>query len=110
MVGSKAASARPSRYGPPPCRLKPVFDTVPIARAVVLLVAGVQVFFIAAFGYFALSNDSWGIARALALGLSLPFVALTVPALVLLWRHWVRTALALALLSLAAFWLLWRFA
>ena len=88
--------------------MRPSF--VPIARALVLLVAGVQVFFIVAFVCFALTGDSLGIARALALLLSLPFVALTVPALVLLWRHWFRTALGLALMSLAVFWLLWRFA
>ena len=83
---------------------------VPIARALVLLVAGVQAFFIAVFVFFSLTGDSLGIARALALLLALPFAAFTVPALVLLRRDRGRTASGLALLSLAVFWLLWRFA
>jgi hypothetical protein len=51
-----------------------------------------------------------GIARALALLLSLPFVIVTVPALVLLRRNRAGAAAGLVLLSLAVFWLLWRFA
>ena len=88
--------------------MRPSF--VPIARALVLLVAGVQAFFIAVFVFFSLTGDSLGIARALALLLSLPFVIVTVPALVLLRRNRAGAAAGLVLLSLAVFWLLWRFA
>ncbi|HEX8168217.1 MAG TPA: hypothetical protein VF601_20815 [Beijerinckiaceae bacterium] len=93
----------------PPTTVPPKPARVAYAVAV-LGIAAVQGFFIAAFACFALAGDSWGIARALALGLSLPFVLLTVPALAALRKGRARLALALAVLSFTAFWLLWRFA
>ena len=74
--------------------------------AIVLLQAGL----IGLFAAFAASGDAWGIARALALLLSLPFVMLSVPALVLMWMGHANAAGLLALLSLAVTWAAWAFA
>jgi hypothetical protein len=74
------------------------------------VVAVLQAAAIAIFVFFALTGDSWGIARAMALLLSVPFVVLTVPALLLLKTGWPRSAGLVAVLSAATTWLAWHFA
>jgi hypothetical protein len=76
----------------------------------VVLVAVLQAVAIAMFMVFAMTGDPWGIARAMALLLSGPFVALTVPALLLLRSGRRRLAILVAVLSAATTWLAWRFA
>ena len=70
-------------------------------RAVVVLVAALEAGAIALFVAFAFSGDTWGIARAVALLLALPFAALTIPALVLIQTGGPRAAAWLAAFSLA---------
>jgi hypothetical protein len=77
-----------------------------ITGIVVLQAAVIAVFFAA----FAASGDSWGIARAVALLLSVPFLVLSMPALVLMWKGHTRTAAMVALLSLVSTWIVWAFA
>jgi hypothetical protein len=76
-------------------------------KVLVIVIALVQV---GLFAGFAESGDSWGIARAMALLLSIPFVVLTAPAVVLLWRGYATAAGILALFSLATTWAAWAFA
>jgi hypothetical protein len=74
------------------------------------LIAAVEAFAIGAFAIAAMSGDEWGIARAVALLLTVPFVCLTLPALLLVSRGYGRSAALLAVLSVAAMGLAWRFA
>jgi hypothetical protein len=77
----------------------------------VLLLALPQACFVGFFALLAVSEDSWGIFRALALLLSLPFLLLTVPALVLAKKgRALPLAIGLALLSPLVTYLAWRFA
>jgi hypothetical protein len=78
-----------------------------LLRALVCVIAGLEALLIAMFAVFSLSGDSLGIARAMALLLSVPFVALTGPALLLMARGRLGLAAALALASLAATALSW---
>jgi hypothetical protein len=77
-------------------------------RILVVITAVLQALAIGLFAAFALSGDAWGIARGMALLLSIPFVTLTLPALWLHFRaeHQVFSA-ALALGSIAATCFLW---
>lgn len=79
-------------------------------RAVVVLVAALEAGAIALFVAFAFSGDTWGIARAMALLLALPFAALTIPALVLIQTGRPRAATWLAAFSLAVTCLSWLLA
>ncbi len=78
--------------------------------ACVLLVASAQVLYI---GFFAAHSLVWGddglhIARFVSLYAAIPFVALTLPALILLRGQRYAAALAFASASLLAEALLWR--
>jgi hypothetical protein len=79
-------------------------------RGLIIAIAGAQAALIGLFAAFAASGDAWGIARAMALLLSLPFVALSVPALGLMWKGYPKAAALLALLSAAVTWAAWAFA
>ena len=79
-------------------------------RGLVIAIALLQAGVIGLFAVFAASGDAWGIARAMALLLSIPFVVLSVPVLALLWKGYRRAAATFALLSLAATWAAWAFA
>ena len=79
-------------------------------KFLVIVIAVLQAAFIAMFAALAVSGDSWGIARAVALLLSIPFVCLTVPALILTWKGDRRTGAMLAVLSLVDPWAAWSFA
>ena len=76
----------------------------------VVLVAVLHAAAITMFVVFAMQGDSWGIARGMAMLLSVPFVALTVPSLLLLRSGWPRLAGLVAVLSVATTWLAWRLA
>lgn len=76
----------------------------------VVVIALLEGVLVALFGAFALAGDSWGIARAMALGLSMPFASLTLPALVLLHRDWPRAATLMAVLSVPVTWAVWALA
>lgn len=80
------------------------------AGAAVVAVAVAQAVPIGLFAFLALSGDSLGIARGMAVLLTVPFCALTIPALFLLGRGRIGPALGLAGVSLPASWILWRFA
>jgi hypothetical protein len=73
----------------------------------VAIIAVLQGSLIALFAAFALSGDSLGIARAMALGLSLPFAFLTLPALVMLRQGRPGAATITVLLSVPATWAIW---
>ena len=79
-------------------------------KFIVLAIATIQVAAVALFGLFALSGDSWGIARAMAMLLALPFVAFTVPAVILMRNGYPRLAASLAVISIMGTWFAWRFA
>jgi hypothetical protein len=79
-------------------------------RILVIVIALLQGGLIGLFALFALQGDAWGIARAMALLLSLPFVVLTVPAVLLLRSGRLRLAALIAALSAAVTWMAWRFA
>jgi hypothetical protein len=76
----------------------------------VVLVALAEAAFIGLFAVFALSGDTLGIARAMALILAVPFVVFTVPALLLLRRGRPRLAAFVVALSAAVTYAVWRFA
>lgn len=76
----------------------------------VLLVAIAEAAFIGLFAVLSLTGDGFGVARAMALLLAVPFLVFTVPALLLLRRGRSRpAALAVALSGLATC-AAWRFA
>jgi hypothetical protein len=77
------------------------------ARYVVVLIAVLEGGFAALFAALSLSGDSLGIARAMALGLSLPFAFLTLPALVVLRPRRPGAATLMALLSVPATCAIW---
>lgn len=79
-------------------------------KIVVVVVAAIQVAAVGLFAVFALSGDSWGIARAMAMLLGLPFLAFTVPALILMRKGYLTLAASVAVASLIATALAWRFA
>jgi hypothetical protein len=80
-------------------------------RLLVLAIALAEACLIGFFALGSLSGDSLGILRAMALLLGVPFLLLTAPALVLATRdRAVPLAGGLALLSVAATYLAWRFA
>lgn len=79
-------------------------------RIAVLLVAIAEAAFIGLFAVLSLTGDGFGVARAMALLLTVPFLVFTVPALLLLRRGRSRpAALAVALSGLATC-AAWRFA
>jgi hypothetical protein len=79
-------------------------------RVVVAVIVVVQAAVIAVFAAFAVSGDSWGIARGVALLLSVPFLGLSMPALLLMWKGFRRAAAMIAVLSLVSTWVLWAYA
>jgi hypothetical protein len=80
-------------------------------RILVVAIALPEAGLIGFFALGSLSGDSWGIMRAMALLLGAPFLLFTVPALVLARRdRALPLAAGLALLSVAATYLAWRFA
>lgn len=79
-------------------------------RVVVMVIVAAQAAMIAVFAAFAVSGDPWRIARAVALLLSVPFLALSMPALVLMWKGHKRIAAIVAVLSLISTWTAWTFA
>lgn len=81
-----------------------------VLRGFVGAVALLEATAIAAFAAFALSGDAWGIARAMALLLAVPFVLLTAPALALVWRGRLRTGALLAAASVAVTLVAWALA
>lgn len=85
-------------------------DGAGVVTALVVVIAVVESLIIGLFVALALSGDDWGIARAVAAVLAVPFTCLTLPALVLLRAGKSRAAAALAVASVPALWLGWRFA
>ena len=79
-------------------------------RVVIAVIVVVQAAVIAVFAAFAVSGDSWGIARGVALLLSVPFLSLSLPALLLMWRGFRRAAAMVAVLSLISTWIVWAYA
>lgn len=65
---------------------------------------------IAMFVMFAMQGDSLGIARGMAMLLSVPFAVLTVPAVLLLWSGRRRLAGLVAALAAAVTLMAWAFA
>lgn len=78
-----------------------------ILRVFVLLTAALQGVVVGGFALTALAGDDWGIARAVALLLTVPLVVLTGGALILTARGHLRWASAIALLSILLMWLAW---
>lgn len=79
-------------------------------RVAVVLVAIAEAAFIGLFAVLSLTGDGFGIARAMALLLAVPFLVFTVPALLLLPRGRPRPAALVVALSGLATWAAWRFA
>lgn len=79
-------------------------------KVAVVLVAVAEAAFIAMFAAMALSGDAWGIARAMALILVVPFLIFTLPALALLRSRRPRLAALVIAVSTAAMYAAWRFA
>ena len=73
-------------------------------------IAVVELLAIGLFAAAAITGDDWGIARAMASLLAVPFIGLTVPGLLLLRRGHRRSAAALAIASVPVTGLLWRLA
>jgi hypothetical protein len=82
---------------------------IKVAAATVVGVAALQGALIVLFAAFAMSGDDLGIAKSMAIMMCLPFVAITIPALALLWRGrigWASLSTGLSVLLLTLLW--WR--
>jgi hypothetical protein len=78
-----------------------------VLRAFVSLAAILQAAIVGMFALAALEGDDWGIARAVALLLLVPFIVLTGGALILAARGHLHGATAITLLSFVLMWLAW---
>jgi hypothetical protein len=71
-----------------------------LLRVIILSVAAAELALLVLFGLASVSGDSLNIARSLFLLLAAPFLLVTVPALLMLWRG--RLAISACLMALSA--------